>query len=232
MKLAITVCSLAVAFVAVGEEWLFDVEAEAPRVVSCAVGHDWPTRMATHDVAAVDADGTATPVPWTLDTTDDQPELVFLAAGNHHFTLVPRSSQSSAAETAALHTGGSQLVATAMPPPDAILLEGRGIRIAFDSAANGFGCLGIENRLGDEPAAFGHAAPRARSRFHPGPQNRSSCPDADYIFFQTLPCSDESQTALMNFMPRTPSTTPGKSSSSAVGFRFACRARIVSQKLM
>ena len=45
------------------------------------------------------------------------------------------------------------------PPPGTILLEGRGIRLAFDTAANGFGCLGIENRLSDEPAAFGHAAP-------------------------------------------------------------------------
>ena len=45
------------------------------------------------------------------------------------------------------------------PPPGAITLEGRGIRIAFDKPENGFGCLGIENRLGDEPARFGHAEP-------------------------------------------------------------------------
>ena len=98
MKLVLAVCSATAAFVAAGEEWTFEVESDAPRVVSCTVGRDWPVRMATHDVMAVDANGAATPVPWILDTTGDQPELVFLAAGNRHFTLVPRSSQPSAAE--------------------------------------------------------------------------------------------------------------------------------------
>ena len=120
MKIFVIACVAVAGLAAAAEEWTFEVEANAPRVVSCKVGRDWPTRMATHDVAAVAAGGTTTPVPWTLDTTGDQPELVFLAAGNRHFTLVPRSSQSSAAETAALHTGGSQLVATEKAPPFSI----------------------------------------------------------------------------------------------------------------
>ena len=117
MKIFVIACVAAAGFAVAAEEWTFEVEANAPRVVACKVGHDWPARMAAHDVAAVAADGTTTPVPWTLDTTGDQPELVFLADGNHHFTLVPRSSQSSAAETAALHTGAAALVAAEKPPP-------------------------------------------------------------------------------------------------------------------
>ena len=104
MKLAIAICSVVAAAAAAGEEWSFDVEAEAPRVVSCAVGRDWPTHMAAHDMAAIGADGAATPVPWTLDTTGDQPELVFFADGKRRFTLIPPPE-------------GSQLVATAIPPP-------------------------------------------------------------------------------------------------------------------
>ena len=104
MKIFAMACVAATGFAVAAEEWTFEVEANAPRVVSCKVGRDWPARMATNDVASVAADGTATPVPWTLDTTGDQPELVFLADGNHRFTLVPRSLQSSAAETAAPHT--------------------------------------------------------------------------------------------------------------------------------
>ena len=103
MRIALVVCMAAVVFTAAGEEWSLEVEPDAPRVVSCTVGRDWPARMATHDVAAIDANGTTTPVPWTLDTTGDQPELVFLAAGHTHFTLLPRTAP---------HTGGSQLVAT------------------------------------------------------------------------------------------------------------------------
>ena len=98
-QFVVMLCSVAAAVVVAGEEWSFEVEPDAPRVVSCTVGRDWPARMATHDVAAIDANGAATPVPWTLDTTGDQPELVFLAAGHTHFTLLPRP-------------GGSQLVAT------------------------------------------------------------------------------------------------------------------------
>ena len=104
MRIALIVCVAAAGLAAAGEEWSFEVDADAPRVVSCTVGRDWPARMANHDVAAIDANGATTPVPWTLDTTGDQPELVFLAAGNRHFTLLPRSSQPSAAETAAPHT--------------------------------------------------------------------------------------------------------------------------------
>ncbi len=106
MKTIAIACVAMAACAAVAEEWTFEVEADAPRVVSCKVGRDWPTRLATHDVAAVGADGAVTPVPWTLDTTGDQPELVFLADGHTHFTLLPRP-------------GGSQLVATALPPPPA-----------------------------------------------------------------------------------------------------------------
>lgn len=106
MKIFVTVCVAAAGFAVAAEEWTFEVEANAPHVVSCKVGRDWSARMTTNDVAAVGADGTTTPVPWTLDTTSDQPELVFLAAGHQYFALIPRSSQSSAAETAALHTGG------------------------------------------------------------------------------------------------------------------------------
>ena len=95
MKLVMTLFSVAAALVAAGEEWSFEVEPDAPRVVSCTVGRDWPARMATHDVAAIDANGAATPVPWTLDTTGDQPELVFLTAGNRHFTLIPRGRDGS-----------------------------------------------------------------------------------------------------------------------------------------
>ncbi|MBR2837557.1 MAG: hypothetical protein IKE55_02125 [Kiritimatiellae bacterium] len=42
---------------------------------------------------------------------------------------------------------------------DATLLEGKGIRLAFDTAANGFNCLGIENRVNPDAAAFGGAEP-------------------------------------------------------------------------
>ena len=107
MKIFALACVAAAGFAVSAEEWTFEVEADTPRVVSCKVGRDWPTRMETNDVAAVAADGTATPVPWTLDTTGDQPELVFLADGNRRFTLIPR--QSSAAETAAPHTGAPRL---------------------------------------------------------------------------------------------------------------------------
>ena len=103
MKLAMIVCSVAAAVSAACEEWSFEVEADAPRVVSCKVGRDWPARMADRDVAAIDANGSTTPVPWTLDTTGDQPELVFLADGHTHFTLIPHSggSRSCATESAA-----------------------------------------------------------------------------------------------------------------------------------
>ena len=103
MKIFLIACVAAAGFAVAAEEWTFEVEANAPRVVSCKVGRDWPARMATHDVAAVAADGTTTPVPWALDTTGDQPELVFLPAGRTHFTLLPR-------------TGGSRSCATATPP--------------------------------------------------------------------------------------------------------------------
>ncbi|MBR4612771.1 MAG: hypothetical protein IKO40_08650 [Kiritimatiellae bacterium] len=47
------------------------------------------------------------------------------------------------------------MAASAMKaPPDVTLLEGDGIRIAFDSAENGFNCIGIENRVVPEPTAF------------------------------------------------------------------------------
>ncbi len=39
-------------------------------------------------------------------------------------------------------------------PSDAVLLEGRGIRLAFDSAERGFNCIGIENKVNPDPAAF------------------------------------------------------------------------------
>ena len=104
MRIALMVCVAAAGLAAAGEEWSFEVEADAPRVVSCTVGRDWPARMATHDVAAIDANGVAKPVPWTLDTTGDQPELVFLAAGHTHFTLLPRA-------------GGSRSCATEKEPP-------------------------------------------------------------------------------------------------------------------
>ena len=107
MKIFVTVCVAAAGFAVAAEEWTFEVEANAPHVVSCKVGRDWSARMTTNDVAAVGADGTATPVPWTLDTTGDQPELVFLAAGHTHFTLIP-------------HPGGSRSCATATPSPLAV----------------------------------------------------------------------------------------------------------------
>ena len=74
MKVLAIVCIVATGFVAAAEEWTFEVEADAPRVVSCKVGRDWTARMATNDVAYIGANGTATPVPWALDTTGDQPE--------------------------------------------------------------------------------------------------------------------------------------------------------------
>ncbi|MBQ3289709.1 MAG: hypothetical protein IJH50_09900 [Kiritimatiellae bacterium] len=42
---------------------------------------------------------------------------------------------------------------------DAVLLKGKGMRLAFDTAANGFNCLGIENRVNPDAAAFGGAEP-------------------------------------------------------------------------
>ena len=39
-------------------------------------------------------------------------------------------------------------------PSYATLLEGRGIRLAFDSVERGFNCIGIENRVNPDPAAF------------------------------------------------------------------------------
>ena len=39
-------------------------------------------------------------------------------------------------------------------PSDAVLLEGRGIRLAFDSAERGFNCIGIENKVNPDPEAF------------------------------------------------------------------------------
>ena len=36
----------------------------------------------------------------------------------------------------------------------ALVLEGDGIRLAFDTAESGFNCVGIENRLGPDPATF------------------------------------------------------------------------------
>lgn len=36
----------------------------------------------------------------------------------------------------------------------ALVLEGDGIRLAFDTAENGFNCVGIENRLATVSAAF------------------------------------------------------------------------------
>ena len=101
MKLAIAVCAVTVAAAAVGEEWSFEVEADAPRVVSCTVGRDWTARMATNAVAAIGADGAATPVPWALDTTGEQPELVFLADGKRRFALVPRAPGVTAAQASA-----------------------------------------------------------------------------------------------------------------------------------
>ena len=40
------------------------------------------------------------------------------------------------------------------PPSGATLLEGKGIRLAFDTADRGFNCIGIENRVNPDPAAF------------------------------------------------------------------------------
>ena len=99
---AAAACSVAAALTAAGDEWSFDVEADAPRIVSCAVGRDWTARMATNDVAAIDANGVATPVPWTLDATGDHPELVFLANGNRRFALVPRGRDASPSRPPAL----------------------------------------------------------------------------------------------------------------------------------
>ena len=107
MKSIAIACVVLAAFAATAEEWTFEVEADAPRVVSCKVGRDWPARMATNDVVALGSDGAVTPVPWTLDTTGDQPELVFLADGHTRFTLHP-------------HTGGSRSCATAKVPPLAV----------------------------------------------------------------------------------------------------------------
>ena len=39
-------------------------------------------------------------------------------------------------------------------PSDTVLLEGRGIRLAFDAAEHGFSCIGIENKVNPDPAAF------------------------------------------------------------------------------
>ncbi len=117
MKVLAIACIAATGFVAAAEEWTFEVEADAPRVVSCKVGRDWTARMATNDVAYIGVDGTATPVPWALDTTGDQPELVFLADGHTRFTLLPRpgGSQLVATETTRPRPGGSRSCATAKP---------------------------------------------------------------------------------------------------------------------
>ena len=109
MKVLAIVCIVATGFVAAAEEWTFEVEADAPRVVSCKVGRDWTARMATNDVAYIGANGTATPVPWALDTTGDQPELVFLADGHTRFTLLPRPGESRSCATA---TGTSNTFAS------------------------------------------------------------------------------------------------------------------------
>ena len=45
---------------------------------------------------------------------------------------------------------------TEVNPIGAMELTGAGIKLSFDTAENGFGCLSIENRLG-APVAFGHA---------------------------------------------------------------------------
>lgn len=42
---------------------------------------------------------------------------------------------------------------------DATLLAGKGIRLAFDTADNGYNCLGIENRVNPDPAAFCRGEP-------------------------------------------------------------------------
>ena len=96
------IISAVLAFVAIGaaaEEWTFEVATNAPRVVSCAVGHDWAARMETDALVTIGPDGAATEVPWVLDTTGEQPELVFLAEGRTRFTLITRAGGSIARPT-------------------------------------------------------------------------------------------------------------------------------------
>ena len=89
--LALAISGVASAYAGAAPEWRFEVAAGAPRVVSCAVGRDWPSLMERFDVAAMDADGVARPVPWALDATGEQPELVFLADGHRSFELLPKA---------------------------------------------------------------------------------------------------------------------------------------------
>ena len=89
----------ALAFSATGEEWRFEVAADAPKVVSCPVDAKFTERMATHEIVAVEVDGRETPVPWVLDTSGRCPELVWLTAGRQLFALRGRAVGASLPET-------------------------------------------------------------------------------------------------------------------------------------
>ena len=81
-----------------GEEWRFEVAADAQKVVSCRVDAKWKERMATHDLVAVGEDGRETPVDWTLDESCETPELVWRAEGKTQFRLRAKENLSVATE--------------------------------------------------------------------------------------------------------------------------------------
>ena len=74
------------------------------------------------------------------------------------------------------------------------VLEGRGIRIVFDTATNGFGCLCIENRLG-EPVVFGHAEP-GRASLWKLTLWRDGCATNTLTLDNHAPCLDRTVTHL------------------------------------
>ena len=92
----------------------------------------------------------------------------------------------------------------------------RGIADAIDAYR-----LRLQSKRGDDNSQYGQGTTHG--------QMKSPC---YLIFTQTLPFLEDSTTAATNFMPRTPSSTVGKSSSSAVGFFLSSRARMVSVKFM
>jgi hypothetical protein len=75
--------------------WEFVVPTNAPRVVSMPVTKAWVSMMETNAVAAVLPDGKTVQVPDILDTTGNEPELVWLADGHQRFTLVPKRESSA-----------------------------------------------------------------------------------------------------------------------------------------
>lgn len=105
----------------VAEEWRFEVEADAPPVVSCRVDAKWAERMATHDLVAVGDEGGETVVPWVLDASGEMPELVWRAEGRRRFALHGRADRSQSAERRVMDNAPYQL--TAVTCGDAIVVS-------------------------------------------------------------------------------------------------------------